>query len=1433
MKKKYGFFLLFVWNIIFCQTTVTQQNTLILSNFNYGLTNPLWDVACPMTYNSSQIATKGAAFSFQFTNPGGAGYKGYPNGVVGGYSQGGTYYPGNTSASGFPIQIKNLNHDLRINWKVSQQNANDANDKWWASINVIFDNTGPTLEPVSANRDYDLVIMLNQYQQEDLNDVPRGTNQVYWYFARNTNGSLKTLDLLINGVVYKWAVRYKFFNYPVGDPNYDKNNKVHLKFIPVDNNNVAPFLDHSLKMFIDASKEYIQYLNLTPAELQLANTKVADPELWVKSVAAGYEVYTGSFTVNNDYFYTLKDYTAPASPTNLIGNYTAGTISLNWNSIPDTDLKCYKIYKSTNNNAYVLLADNVFQNNYIDTQINSSDVYKYYTVAVDRSYNVSNSSNIINLPNNNFTPYQMVNKMGTGINVGNVLSAPYEGNWAAAVTETYIDNIYRLNFKHIRLPIRFDNQTTPFSAVTYTNGSGNYIGSPSNYTVNTAYLDRIEQIVDWCLARNLVVILDVHGDSWIPGCFNPASSFYKTGNDRLAVIDRFKAIWRDVSVRFQTKSEDVLFEILNEPFFDMSAAEVIDLNTQILSVIRQTNPTRNVIVTGGGNNSYNAPMQLSDAFIQSDSHLIATFHYYQPFSFTSSASATYNDNNWGTVADVNTLRTNFTTVKNWSVSKNIPVYVGEFGADNVNGYNYFNQANGVNGGPDVDSRFNYYYQVAKISRELGFSLAPWDAGDKSGKTMYINYNESWVKDIRNGVLDSQCEQSGIIKNANIECNYDYNWTVTNKVGAISKINNTSPIEAYNNSVGLKLNVTQTTGSYNDVALSNVENFYDFTAGTTYTFSCKAKGLAGANSFKFRLKAVVGGVAQTAVSVAKTLTANYTDFSYDYAVPAGTTSLTLELLTGFTIGEYYFDEFQMNQKTTCTATTTWNGAVWSNGIPNSSTNAYFTGNFNSTSDLDACSVTVQNNANVVFLTGHTLNVMNQINVNSGSSLTVENNAAITQTNGSNNLGSFTVKRQSKPMIRLDYTAWSSPVSNQQLLAFSPQTLANRFYGYNYLGTTTATAFYSVNTSENFKTGEGCLIRVANNWSPTIYTPYLGVFSGDLNNGNVNIEVGNGYNLIGNPYASPINASVFLNQNTSVNGVYFWTHTIPATSGVYPVNNYASYSLLGGVAAAAGGEIPNGKIQTGQGFFVNSTKATLSFRNSQRIKASQSTQFFRQVTNDGDISRLRLNLNSQTKLYNQILIGYTSNASESIDKMIDVAIFDENSTSIYSTIENNKLVINGDHPSNIDKKVLLGFNSLQADNYFIEIENLEGSFQNSKIYLLDKYLNKKHCLNDSKYEFASQEGRFDDRFELRYELNKNLKDINNNSYCYTNQNNELVVANLNNEIKSIHVFDISGKIIFSKDTINMNEFKVNMAKQNKWLLIDIQLNNGETNSIKYIY
>src|SRR5690606_27830846 len=100
----------------------------------------------------------------------------------------------------------------------------------------------------------------------------------------------------------------------------------------------------------------------------------------------------------------------------------------------------------------------------------------------------------------------------------------------------------------------------------------------------------------------------------------------------------------------------------------------------------------------------------------------------------------------------------------------------------------------------------------------------------------------------------------------------------------------------------------------------------------------------------------------------------------------------------------------------------------------------------------------------------------------------------------NDGPITVKRNNQPFKRLDYTLWSSPVSGQQIQAFSPETLPNRIFTYE------GDAEYAVvpDTSANFSSAEGYLFRAPNNWNSTIPQAFEGIFSGVPANGNIAVN-----------------------------------------------------------------------------------------------------------------------------------------------------------------------------------------------------------------------------------------------------------------------------------------------------------------------------------------
>lgn len=526
------------------------------------------------------------------------------------------------------------------------------------------------------------------------------------------------------------------------------------------------------------------------------------------------------------------------------------------------------------------------------------------------------------------SPNQMVANMGRGINVGNVLSAPVEGNWAPAFTEDYFKDIKNVGFKTVRIPMDFFGTRTSGDTSGYSksaNTSSSYSGNSSDYVVESSYLDRIEQVIQWSLNNDLITILDFHGAtlksefSYTFSSKDKWSAYYThpTSAKRIADNQKFRAIWTQIANRFKEYSDNLLFEIINEPYFWISDTEMDTLNADVISIIRNTgskNSGRNIIITGGTKNSFEAPLQIGDAIIDSDDNLIATFHYYWPRAFTASASEADNDFDWGTNADKTEIDNDFGSVLSWANSKKIPVLLGEFGADNEQGYNYSKNSFGGFGGPDKTSREEFHRYLAQKAIDLGFSFTVWDAGDKSNKTIYKVNDRGWVTGVRNALLGIECLDSEIIKNADIECGFDNSWSLFVKSPTVSNFSNAQDSESRNDSKSLQVNVTSSESEFNQTILKNTLVDNNTLSGKTINFSTYAKGSANNLPFKIRIKTISNGANVLSSSSSFSLSnSEYELFEYEYKIPENTTSLEFQVLCGRNTGTYFFDDFSAIQQ----------------------------------------------------------------------------------------------------------------------------------------------------------------------------------------------------------------------------------------------------------------------------------------------------------------------------------------------------------------------------------------------------------------------------------------------------------------------------------------------------------------------------------------
>jgi uncharacterized protein GlcG (DUF336 family) len=517
---------------------------------------------------------------------------------------------------------------------------------------------------------------------------------------------------------------------------------------------------------------------------------------------------------------------------------------------------------------------------------------------------------------------------------------------------------------------------------------------------------------------------------------------------------------------------------------------------------------------------------------------------------------------------------------------------------------------------------------------------------------------------------------------------------------------------------------------------------------------------------------------------------------------------------------------------------------------------------STGTAYAKTLTVENGAAVTVETGKTLHVQGSITVANAATVTVEHNAALIQDNDVANSGKIKVMKNSNPLYRLDYTMWSSPVSGQQLQAFSSNTLPGRFYEYRYdfnpATGTSSEEYFPVDATTNFETGKAYLIRMPNGDNmPQSYADgtttaiYNGVFTGIPNNGTVSREASTGsdrYTAVGNPYPSPINVVAFFNQNESVleedSAIYLWRKRNDATA-----TSYATLTKAGFVANdAVGGGDEQADFYTGanndwilshgQGFVVkaaaNPGTPNIVFSNSMRRPAAEAQGFFR--TGQSPVSRLWLNLRGNNA-FSQAAVAYMDGATTGIDRGYDGLRINEGVTmSLYTVSQNRNLAIQARPTFNAEDAVPVGFVATAAGEYTIAVDHTEGVFNNGQaIFIKDNLLNTTTALTEA-YTFTSEAGTFNSRFEIVYAERDAL-----NTKPVLNANNVIVFKdasgiNINSGVATmtnVTIYDMGGRTIYTKNDVNSSQITVpGLQAQQQVLIVEINTELGKT-SKKVVY
>ncbi|MDR0487426.1 MAG: glycoside hydrolase family 5 protein [Treponema sp.] len=318
---------------------------------------------------------------------------------------------------------------------------------------------------------------------------------------------------------------------------------------------------------------------------------------------------------------------------------------------------------------------------------------------------------------------------GIGVNIGNTFDSLNTNNIAGEtgwgnppVDRAYIQALKGHGFKTVRLPVSWVD----------------YMDDAPNYTIDSTWMNRVEEVVNWILDEDMYCILNLHHDGGGTETNNRKYWIKKIAIPEREdeVTDRFIKVWNQIAVRFRGASDKLILESMNEVGFDSlwnryqggqaeKKAEAFrllnKLNQVFVDTVRATggkNETRSLLIAGYWTditNTCEPAFKMPDD--TTDGKMILSVHYYTPWDFCGGKAVT-----WGSTANINELNRLFNMLKTNFIDNGVPVILGEYGVD------IQSRTNGVTYIKEPESRVKWMTEVTQICINMGICPVLWDTG---------------------------------------------------------------------------------------------------------------------------------------------------------------------------------------------------------------------------------------------------------------------------------------------------------------------------------------------------------------------------------------------------------------------------------------------------------------------------------------------------------------------------------------------------------------------------------------------------------------------------------------------------------------------------------------------------------------------------------
>ena len=314
------------------------------------------------------------------------------------------------------------------------------------------------------------------------------------------------------------------------------------------------------------------------------------------------------------------------------------------------------------------------------------------------------------LPWRDLTGEELVYEMGLGTNLGNTLDGhsgftPSETAWQSAVTtKAYMTALHDAGYNTVRIPVTWGNMIDGDIS--------------SGYTINENWLNRVQEIVDYCVSQDMYAIINVHHDG------AEQTGWLRVSSDQIDdVYYQYAEVWRIIAQRFRDYDEHLIFESMNEITCmegDLkNSAEAIAYDTPIImnlnqifvNVVRSTGSNNTVrwlaAVAHYANNGSNAAFSLPHDTYNEDSGLMFAAHIYK---HSTNVSWTY-DQIYEVVDGLKRMANKF----------DVPMYLGEWG-------NRIYKQDGTQTGYNDVERAYFCEIVTRACQVAGVVPCVWDQG---------------------------------------------------------------------------------------------------------------------------------------------------------------------------------------------------------------------------------------------------------------------------------------------------------------------------------------------------------------------------------------------------------------------------------------------------------------------------------------------------------------------------------------------------------------------------------------------------------------------------------------------------------------------------------------------------------------------------------